>query len=91
MAVELATGYVSIVPSAKGFDRAITSQITGPLSDASKSAGEDAGDGFAAGFTGKAKAGFAVQSGSAKRRSLGASAAPEGMKDGCIAASDDQK
>jgi hypothetical protein len=63
MAVELATGYVSIVPSAKGFDRAVASQITGPLSDASKSAGEDTGDGFAAGFTGKAKAGFAVAAG----------------------------
>lgn len=54
-AVELATAYVSLVPSATGIGAAIEKELGGPLEDAAKKQGKTVSDGFAAGFEGVGK------------------------------------
>ena len=52
MAIELASAYVSIVPSIKGMRQTINDEL-GDAADQAADAGEGAGDGFTAGFGGK--------------------------------------
>jgi phage-related minor tail protein len=64
MAVELATGYVSLVPSAKGFAAATAAQLGAPLANVGAKAGDDVaksfGGKFAAGMKVAAAAGAAA-------------------------------
>lgn len=57
MAVELATGYVSLVPSARGFAAKVAAELGGELEDVGRKAGADTGGSFLGGFAGIAKAG----------------------------------
>lgn len=50
MAVELATAYVSLVPSAKGMKAAIEKEMGGPLADAAKTKGAQTGNAFTKGL-----------------------------------------
>lgn len=50
MAVELATGYVSLVPSAKGFAAATQAQLGGPLAAAGATSGAKTSTSFGAAF-----------------------------------------
>jgi phage-related minor tail protein len=58
MAAELASAYVSILPSAQGFGRKLSQELDGIMPAAGKKAGDDAQGGFVAGFG--AKAGIAA-------------------------------
>lgn len=51
MAVELATGYISLVPSARGLSRGLARELNGPLTDAGRRAGDDASAAFGGRFT----------------------------------------
>lgn len=51
MAVELATGYISLVPSAKGIGRNLARELNGPLVDAGRKAGDDSSAAFGGRFT----------------------------------------
>lgn len=59
MAVEIATAYVSITPSMRGFSAKLAEELGGPLQQQSKEQGEKSGSGFAASFKG-ALAGLAT-------------------------------
>lgn len=50
MAVEIATAYVNIVPSARGFGRSLSGQIGAGMGQAGASAGQSASDGFGSTF-----------------------------------------
>ena len=50
MAVELATAYVNIVPSARGFARALRRQISGDVTSAGNDAGASASESFTSSF-----------------------------------------
>lgn len=50
MAVELATGYVSVVPSAEGIGAKLSALLGGPSASAGEDAGKKAGGGFASGL-----------------------------------------
>lgn len=56
MAVELATAYVSIVPSARGIESLIAKELGAPVESEAKKAGEKSGDGFMTSFGKKAAA-----------------------------------
>lgn len=78
MAVEIATAYVNIVPSARGFGRNLSRELGGDLQQAGSNAGMEAGSSFSHGFmsqiTGIAeKVGLAVGG-------LGAAAGTWGLK-----------
>ena len=63
MAVELASGYVSILPSLKGFGKDLARELGQELDGldvGAEGAGDSAGGGFASGFGGAAKAGLAA-------------------------------
>lgn len=61
MAVEYGTGYVTIVPSAKGIKGKLEAELGGPeLSAAAENAGDEAGSKFGGGFSTKAKIGAAA-------------------------------
>lgn len=62
MAVELATAYVSLVPSAKGMTSGIQKEMGG-AEGAAEEAGGKAGGRFGSGFMGKAKSALAVGGG----------------------------
>lgn len=51
MAVELATGYISLVPSAKGFGRGLSRELAGPMDAAGREAGDRASGTFGGTFT----------------------------------------
>ncbi len=51
MAVELATGYISLVPSARGLSRGIARELNGPLEAAGREAGDRAGSQFGSRFS----------------------------------------
>jgi tape measure domain-containing protein len=51
MAVELATGYISLVPSAKGIGRSLSRELSGPLEAAGRDAGDKATNAFSGRFT----------------------------------------
>ncbi|MFB7212697.1 phage tail tape measure protein [Streptomyces sp. NPDC056255] len=59
MPVEVGVGYVSVVPSTRGFGSELQRQITGPAGDAGQRAGRDSGSGFLSGIGGVLKAGIA--------------------------------
>jgi hypothetical protein len=50
MAVELATAYVSLVPSARGIGAAVNKELTGPTASIAKSAGAKASQSFSSSF-----------------------------------------
>lgn len=54
MAIELATGYVNLVPSAKGITDGIARELGGPLASAATSSGNAASAGFVSAFMGGA-------------------------------------
>lgn len=51
MAVELATGYISLVPSAKGLSRSLSNELSGPLERAGREAGDKSAGAFGGRFT----------------------------------------
>ena len=51
MAVELASAYISLVPSAKGIGRSISRELDGPLNDAGRRAGDSSSSAFSGRFT----------------------------------------
>lgn len=55
MAVELATGYVSIVPTAKGMSGHLSKILDGPSRTAGAQAGKSMGDGLSSGVSGASK------------------------------------
>ncbi|MFF1498712.1 phage tail tape measure protein [Streptomyces sp. NPDC058316] len=59
MPVEVGVGYVSVVPSTRGFGPELQRQITGPAGAAGQRAGRDSGSGFLSGIGGVLKAGVA--------------------------------
>ncbi|RPK74453.1 phage tail tape measure protein [Streptomyces sp. ADI95-17] len=59
MPVEVGVGYVSVVPSTRGFGPELQRQITGPSGDAGQRAGRESGSGFLSGIGGVLKAGVA--------------------------------
>ncbi|MFJ8855235.1 phage tail tape measure protein [Streptomyces sp. NPDC102437] len=59
MPVEVGVGYVSVVPSTRGFGTELQRQITGPSGDAGQRAGRESGSGFLSGIGGVLKAGVA--------------------------------
>lgn len=67
MAIELATGYVSLVPSSRGFGALLAAELGGPLTAAGAKAGDDVsksfGGKFAAGMKVAAAAGAAAVAG----------------------------
>src|SRR4029453_13027647 len=52
MAVELATAYVSLVPSARGMSSATSRELTGPTQSVAGTAGQKAGKAFGSKFSG---------------------------------------
>jgi tape measure domain-containing protein len=74
MAVEIATAYVNIVPSARGFGRALSSEASAAGSAAGAEASSGFGSSFLPGLAGIAKLGGAALVG------LGAAAAGYGLK-----------
>jgi len=56
MAVELAVGYVSIVPSAKGFKQNLEKEVGPGVAAAGRAQGEKMGDGMASGIKSRTKA-----------------------------------
>lgn len=52
MAIELAQGYVSLTPSAKGIAAKIREEMGGPVEDEAKRSGDASGKGFASSFGG---------------------------------------
>ncbi|MFJ2249448.1 phage tail tape measure protein [Streptomyces sp. NPDC087862] len=59
MPVEVGVGYVSVVPSTRGFGPELTRQITGASADAGRRAGRESGQGVLSGIGGVVKAGIA--------------------------------
>src|SRR5690349_12664723 len=56
MAVELAQGYISLVPSARGIGRSLAREIEGPLEAAGRSAGDKSSSAFGTKFISGLKA-----------------------------------
>ncbi|WP_328721730.1 phage tail tape measure protein [Streptomyces sp. NBC_00247] len=59
MPVEVGVGYVSVVPSTRGFGSELQRQISGPSADAGQRAGRESGQGFLGGIGGVLKTGIA--------------------------------
>jgi hypothetical protein len=74
MAVELATAYVSLVPSARGLTQGIRKELGG-LDSVGDDAGKKAGDGFSSGFSGILKGGLLAAG------AVGAAAVLKGFSD----------
>jgi tape measure domain-containing protein len=51
VAVELATGYISLVPSARGLSRGLARELNGPLEAAGREAGDRSGSAFGSRFS----------------------------------------